>query len=55
VDVLCAEFQALRLLFMAALPSWRTFGLGWARRLCLLPYQALQLAGDWPANRKVLS
>ena len=27
--------------------------LGWARRLCLLPYQALQLAGDWPANRKV--
>ncbi len=36
-----AEFQAQRLLFMTALPTWRTFGHGWARRLCRLPYDAL--------------
>ena len=40
LDVM-AEFQAQRLAFMAALPTWRTFGLGWARRLCRLPYQAI--------------
>ncbi len=38
---LCAEFQAQRLVWMSALPTWRTFGLGWARRLCRLPYTAL--------------
>jgi lysozyme family protein len=37
---LCAEFLALRLLFMASLVTWRSFGLGWARRLCRLPYEA---------------
>jgi len=31
---LCGEFQAQRLTFVAALPTWRVFGLGWARRLC---------------------
>ena len=41
---LCAEFTAQRLMFMVALPSWRTFGLGWARRLCRLPYEALAVA-----------
>lgn len=40
---LCAEFQAQRLTYMAALPTWRTFGLGWARRLCRLPFQAMQM------------
>ena len=40
---LLAEFQAQRLAFMAGLPTWRTFGLGWARRLCLLPYEAVQM------------
>jgi len=35
-----AEFQARRLLFMVGLPTWHTFGLGWARRLCRLPFQA---------------
>ncbi len=39
----CAEFQAQRLVFMAGLPSWRIFGLGWARRLSLLPYQSLAM------------
>ena len=34
---LCAEFQAQRLSFMASLPTWRAFGLGWARRLCARP------------------
>lgn len=38
---LCAEFQAQRLTWMANLPTWRTFGLGWARRLCRLPYLSL--------------
>jgi lysozyme family protein len=38
---ICAEFLAQRLAFMAALPTWRVFGLGWARRLCALPYESL--------------
>ena len=41
--VVSAEFQAQRLLFMAGLPTWRTFGRGWARRLTRLPYDALQM------------
>jgi lysozyme family protein len=43
VHSLCAEFQAQRLTAMASLPSWRVFGLGWARRLCQLPYQSFTL------------
>jgi lysozyme family protein len=39
----CIEFQAQRVNFMATLPTWRSFGLGWARRLCALPYQSLSL------------
>ncbi len=42
---LLAEFQAQRLMFMAALPTWRSFGLGWARRLCRLPYAAVGMSG----------
>ena len=42
---LCAEFQARRLAFMAGLPTWRTFGPGWSRRLCALPFQAMQMGG----------
>ena len=42
---LLSEFQAQRLMFMAGLPTWRTFGLGWARRLCSLPYQAVRMGG----------
>ena len=37
---LLVEFQAQRLMFMAGLPTWRVFGLGWARRLCRLSYAA---------------
>jgi lysozyme family protein len=45
---LCAEFQARRLNWMTALPTWPTFGLGWSRRLCRLPYQALSMgAASW--------
>ncbi|PPQ31172.1 hypothetical protein CCS01_17900 [Rhodopila globiformis] len=40
---LCADFQANRLVFMAGLATWRTFGAGWARRLCELPFEALQM------------
>ena len=43
---LCAEFQAQRTYFMANLATWRTFGMGWARRLCALPYQSLTMTGD---------
>ena len=38
---LCAEFQAQRMAWMSNLPTWRAFGLGWARRLCRLPYLSL--------------
>ena len=38
-----AEFQAQRLLFMTGLPTWRSFGRGWARRLCRLPYDAMAM------------
>ncbi len=40
---LCAEFQTQRMIFMAALPTWKRFGLGWARRLCRLPYESLTI------------
>jgi lysozyme family protein len=39
VTRLCTEFLAQRLWFMTTLPTWKTFGLGWARRLCSLPYE----------------
>jgi lysozyme family protein len=41
VTDVCAEFLAQRLLFMTSLSTWKTFGLGWARRLCRLPYEML--------------
>lgn len=41
---LCVEFLALRLLFMSSLPAWKTFGLGWARRLCRLPFEAASVS-----------
>ena len=40
---ICSEFMARRMDFMANLPTWRVFGLGWARRLCALPYQSLTM------------
>ncbi len=40
---LCAEMLAQRLNFMASLPTWRVFGLGWAPRLCALPYRSLAM------------
>ena len=50
---LAIEFMAQRLVGMAALPTWRVFGLGWARRLSGLPYAAMALqipAGGLPAS-----
>jgi lysozyme family protein len=40
---LCAEFQAQRLAYMARLPAWPSFALGWSRRLCRLPFLAMQM------------
>ena len=40
---LLAEFLAQRMNFMAALPTWRSFGLGWSRRLCALPFHAMRM------------
>ncbi len=40
---LLAEYQAQRLIFMTGLPLWRTFGGGWARRLCRLPFEAIHM------------
>ena len=42
-SALCAEFNAERLSFMSGLASWRLFGRGWARRLCVLPYQSITM------------
>jgi lysozyme family protein len=44
LDGLCSEFLAQRLVYMAGLSTWRTFGVGWARRLCALPYRAASLS-----------
>jgi hypothetical protein len=41
-----AEVHAQRLHFMAGLDTWKTFGLGWARRLAAIPAQG---AHHWPA------
>jgi lysozyme family protein len=41
----CAEFMAQRLAFMASLSTWPVFGLGWSRRLSLLPFQAMTMSG----------
>jgi lysozyme family protein len=38
-----AEFMARRLVFMAGLAVWPTFSLGWSRRLCALPYEAVSM------------
>jgi lysozyme family protein len=38
-----AEFLAQRMNFMANLATWRSFGLGWARRLCSLPFHSLSM------------
>jgi lysozyme family protein len=46
---ICAEFDALRLVFMASLPTWRSFGHGWARRICRLPYETLAIAAQGEA------
>ena len=45
LPALLTEFQAQRLVFMAGLPTWRSFGLGWARRLCRLPFDAAAMEG----------
>jgi lysozyme family protein len=42
----CAEFMAQRLAFMASLSTWSAFGLGWSRRLSLLPFQAMTMSGS---------
>jgi lysozyme family protein len=41
VTGLCSEYLAQRLVFMVSLPGWKTFGLGWARRLFKLPLETL--------------
>jgi phage gp45-like len=43
-DALCAEVLARRIFFQATLPTWKTFGLGWSRRLAALPYQSVEMA-----------
>lgn len=42
--VLAIEIVAQRAWFMSRLPTWRTFGLGWSRRLAALSAEALELA-----------
>ena len=49
---LVSEVVAQRMMFMARLNTWPTFGLGWARRLAALPVEALEVArhaGESPA------
>ena len=38
-----AEYQAQRLVFLSSLPTWRVFGLGWARRVCNMQFEALRV------------
>jgi lysozyme family protein len=44
---LVSEVHAQRLHFMAGLDTWKTFGLGWSRRLAKV---ALQAGHHWPAT-----
>ncbi len=44
-SLVCANVLALRLQWMTSLPTWRVFGLGWARRICGLPFQSLVQGG----------
>lgn len=37
------EMHAQRINMMAGLATWSTFGLGWSRRLAMLPFQAAQM------------
>lgn len=46
----CAEFLARRTMFMAALPTWQAFGLGWARRLAAQPFKIVQLLSQASAS-----
>jgi lysozyme family protein len=39
-------FHGSRIHYMASLQSWGTFGVGWSRRLALLPYQAATAAAS---------
>jgi lysozyme family protein len=41
---ICSAYLAQRLLFMTALPTWKTFRTGWAERLCRLPYQSVAMS-----------
>lgn len=36
----CRDLLTARLTFQVALPTWKTFGLGWARRIVSLPFAA---------------
>lgn len=42
-DALCAEILSQRIVYDASLGNWKTEGLGWARRISKLPYQAQTL------------
>ncbi len=52
LSTVAAEFMAHRLAYLTALDDWRVFGardgepMGWARRLSLLPYQAISLGAS---------
>ena len=53
VTRLMTEFMAHRLMYMTSLSDWRMFGLGWARRLCALPYQAMTMPASLPSPNAV--
>ena len=42
---ICTEFMTQRLIFLASLPTWRAFGIGWTRRLFRLPFEVMDLEG----------
>jgi hypothetical protein len=42
-QAVAVDALAARIDYMGCLPTWRIFGLGWARRLALLPFQAMRL------------
>lgn len=47
LGVVCRDVLVARTMFHVSLPTWRHFGLGWARRLLSLPFAAAQMAAEF--------
>jgi lysozyme family protein len=50
LGTVCGEYLALRMWTMSRLPTWPTFGRGWSRRLCRLPYSPVSAGPAAPPS-----